>query len=100
MNRKKRREIAEDYEETINELLTNETKQDAINAILDIIYEERYGDDEEIQDNSYNSSQEITVNVNYSYEDTDDSPNHDNYGGWGSARRQQMMKNFFRNNGR
>ncbi len=37
MNRKKRREIAEDYEETINELLTNETKQDAINAILDII---------------------------------------------------------------
>lgn len=44
-----------------------------------------------------------TININITFDDgeeVDDSPNHDNYGGFGSAERQERWKNFFFSNGR
>lgn len=59
-------------------------------------------DDDEYDNNKYinNDRENININITFDNEEVDDSPNHDNYGGYGSAERQERWKNFYFSNGR
>lgn len=81
-----------DYIEKINDIIEDYDEDD------EDYYDEYEYDDEDDEDET-REYQRTPININITFEDTDDSPNHDNYGGFGSAQRQKDWGDFFLSNG-